>query len=179
MPDYRDRFNGSSTDLEDLAEFANALYNSSGFEADLSEMIQDVLEDHAAEHGIDLDRTETEEFVEQLFKNGRGGAFMIRNGIATNADADLEQGDVVTRARRDGDGVDRFVVREARPDATYTPVWKVDPEDGHGVSSGHSLTPGCVMYSDRFDVNHDQRGLDAWTVAKELANTLSDREVMA
>ena len=176
MADLRDKFKDSALDSATLAHLAHELRESDGFEADLCAAIGDVLADHVEdEHGIQLDTTAEIEFEDQLVTNGLGGLFMLRGGLVTNADADLEEGDVIRmKSGIDPDETVYHVVRESRPDATRTMAWRVDPEEDR--VRGTDLTPGHVRYDGRFEVSRELRGEDGWTVARSLLDDLTGRE---
>jgi hypothetical protein len=173
----RDDLADSEHDFEDLAALAAALYDSEGFEADLRAAVRDVLRDHVAESehvdSPELDFPAEYVFEERLFKDGRGGLFLLRGQLVTNADADLAPGDVVRmQSASDPDKTVWYVVNRADPDAYRTSAIKVDPAEGERHYT--DLTPGHVKFDDRYEVSHRFRDRDAraWSLAGELLDDL-------
>lgn len=169
--DRRDRFADSDSDLETVAETAHELYESDDFREDVIDAIRPVLMAHIDCHEVD-DAAERV-LANWLYKDGKGGLFQLRNQLVTNAQADLQVGDIIhMEPARDGDDrVIPYVVRRADPEDTGVSVWRVSDDGKLSISDASA---GHVLFCDRFDVDRSRRGEDAHAVARELTEEESD-----
>lgn len=180
---FTDDLDDSEYDNFALAEFAHELYGSDAFEADLRAAARDVLRDHVEQSDSidadDLDFDAEYGFEERLFKDGRGGMFLLRGKLVTNAQADLAPGDVVRmQSNRDPEKTIYYVVKQAVPENTRANATKLDVEENKQTYATGGLTPGHVLFDDRYEVsrayrNHDEK---PWTIAKTLLGNLRERE---
>jgi len=172
--DRRDQFEDSESNLDTVAAEAHDLYESDEFREDIIEALGPVFKQHLDCEAVDAAAEEV--LREWFYKDGKGGLFQMRNQIVTNREADLDEGDIIRLvSARDEERIIPHVVRAGDPAETGVKTVRVDPDDG---SRRHSdLSAGHVKYADRFAVDRSERGRNAHTVARELAEELVDGEV--
>lgn len=181
MNHVQEQLDGTDHDESDIAALANGLYGSDAFEADLRAAVRDVLRDHVVESDtVDVDELDFDaEYAleDQLFKNGRGGLFMARGKLVTNAEADLAAGDIVRMvSAQDEDKIITYVVKRAEADGTSASAERVDVEKEQVRHKMGGLTPGHVLYDDRYEVDRSRRDDDErpHSIARDLLDELLD-----
>jgi len=156
--DRRDAFEDTDSELTDVAAECHKLYESDRFQEDVADALTGVVRQYLDVEAVDA---EAERVIREFMaQEATGACFQYRNQIVTNADVDLQRGDLIEMvSARDPEETIRYVVHSADPDDTGVRVYRVpksDDEDPRMMDHG----AGHVMHDGRFTVDRSTRDLD-------------------